>query len=467
MKNIKEVCIHQIQDNIKDLKFVISFSLIIILMILNGIVFSLRMEEKNNEYLRIIQLNEMNIKNSSNNLNNSAFSYHLMLKKPLYSEFIVDGKQNIFPDAFFIKVDNISLPEKVFAYNERLQQIPSIDWSFIISILFSFLIFILTYDAISGEKEKRTLQLLFSNSITKTEYLFGKIIGVTLSVMMPLIVGILLNLAVIFVLGNFPITAVLMIKIALFIFYSIIFIVTFVSIGLFISSISRNSLTSLIILALFWIVSIIITPVVCKMIITNRLKVTNTAELDKQLKEAESRLPDLYAIHQAGERGPIVGRIDNYKLERGAMDAKNEINAEKQKIVDEFLRIRINQAKSYYNLINLSPVYLFQHIIENLFNTGLNRDISLIDQAKKFQRQIISYYKEADMKDANSPHLYFFYGYLSTAQIDYNLLPKFKEGTVGLSQSIMDGIALFILILTEFLIVIIFICFTFQRMSYL
>ena len=465
--NIKEVCLHQIQDNIKDLKFVISFALIIILMILNGIVFSLRSEKKNSEYLGIIQSNEVNIKKNSKSLNNIAFSDHLVLKKPLYSEFIAEGKQNIFPDAFFVKVNSISLPEKIYSYNKRLTQITSIDWVFIISILFSFLIFILTYDAISGEKEKKTLQILFSNSITKLEYILGKITGVTLSVMLPFIIGIIINLIIIIVLGKFPINASLCLRILVFVFYSFIFISIFVSIGLFISSINSNSLKSLIILSLFWITIIIITPVVSKIIITNIYKVTTTADLDEKLKEVESRLPDLYAAHQAGERGPM-GAVDNFKLERGAAAARNEIASEKQKIIKEYLRLRINQAKAYYNLINLSPVYLYQNIIEDLFNTGLTRETCIIDQTNKFQDQIITFYKENDIKDIRySAHLYFMFGYLSPEGIDYNLVPRFNEDPIDISQSIKNSLSLFILLLTEFLVITILICFTFKRMNYL
>ena len=50
----------------------------------------------------------------------------------------------------------------------------AIDWVFIITYLLSFIPFLFTFDAISGERERGTLRLCFANSISRSALLVGK-----------------------------------------------------------------------------------------------------------------------------------------------------------------------------------------------------------------------------------------------------------------------------------------------------
>ena len=47
----------------------------------------------------------------------------------------------------------------------------AIDWVFIITYLLSFIPFLFTFDAISGERERGTLRLCFANSISRSALL--------------------------------------------------------------------------------------------------------------------------------------------------------------------------------------------------------------------------------------------------------------------------------------------------------
>ena len=78
-----------------------------------------------------------------------------------------------------------------------------IDWVFI-GILMSFFAILFTFDAIAGERARGTLSLMMSNTVSRGQVLFGKYIGAFVTLMVPLLISILMNLLIIHFSGNIP-----------------------------------------------------------------------------------------------------------------------------------------------------------------------------------------------------------------------------------------------------------------------
>jgi ABC-type transport system involved in multi-copper enzyme maturation permease subunit len=458
-----EICIHQIKDNFKNLKFLLSFLLIFSMMVINALFFSFRIEKQIQEYnYQRTSYNER-MRGACFNLNTVVFAEHLVFKKPFIPQFIISGKQNRFPDLIKVKIDQVSLPENILDKNKMILNLPPLDWFFIFSIIGPFLIFVITYDSISGEKEKGIFKLIFSNSLKKFEYILGKILGTSISLMLPILFSILINILIIILVGKFSIDILMALKIVAFIFYLIIYIIFFVSLGLFVSLITNNSLKSLIILSFLWVIFVIIIPVITMITISNIYKTPSIVQYNRMLKDTDESLALLLHKYDGAERGVEGGKIDNYKKEKGTALAWGELYEQKQKITNDFFQKKILQAQAYYRALCFSPVYLFQSTVENLFSTGLNRDINFYNRAQTYQEELISFYKEMDLKDDRSPHVHFYHGYLSNRSIDYKLVPSFIYDGNDTGDSLMNSFISLSIILTELLILAFLMNFIFQK----
>lgn len=137
-----------------------------------------------------------------------------------------------------------------------------IDWMFIVKLLFSLFAILLTYDAISGEKEQGTLALVCSNSISRISILLGKYLAALITLLIPLFIGISIGLLTLEgQLGIFGLfSGESFTRLVLFITLLIIFISFFVLLGLGVSSLVKRSSISLLLLFFIWVTLLFIIP---------------------------------------------------------------------------------------------------------------------------------------------------------------------------------------------------------------
>jgi ABC-type transport system involved in multi-copper enzyme maturation permease subunit len=79
------------------------------------------------------------------------------------SQLVVFSAWNVF-----------SFENKSGSTNPFLQTFEELNWSFIAAMIISFVALLFTFDAVSGEKESKTLALALSNSISRGTLLLGK-----------------------------------------------------------------------------------------------------------------------------------------------------------------------------------------------------------------------------------------------------------------------------------------------------
>ena len=78
-----------------------------------------------------------------------------------------------------------------------------IDWVFI-GVFMSFFVILFTFDAVAGERARGTLSLMMSNPISRGQVLFAKYLGTFFTLIIPLLIGVLMNLLIIYISGNIP-----------------------------------------------------------------------------------------------------------------------------------------------------------------------------------------------------------------------------------------------------------------------
>ncbi len=141
-----------------------------------------------------------------------------------------------------------------------------LDLTFVVRVVLSLLAIVLSYNAISGEKERGTLKLIVSNPVPRTTFLIGKAMGGFVSLLGVLVVPFVLSAIMLSVQPNISFSFEEWLRIGLIFAQYLLYITVFFSLGLFVSSCFGSSALSLLMLLFAWIVCINILPLASSMV---------------------------------------------------------------------------------------------------------------------------------------------------------------------------------------------------------
>jgi ABC-type transport system involved in multi-copper enzyme maturation permease subunit len=145
--------------------------------------------------------------------------------------------------------------------NPFLNHFFTFDFVSVLIIIISLVAFLFTYDICTGERESGTLKMMLSNSVSRSTILLGKFLGNFFTLLPILLFSFILCLLVILLNPSVGFSPSEWIRIGLIFLYSLVFLILFMIIGLFVSSRVMNSGTSIVICLLLWITFLFIIPI--------------------------------------------------------------------------------------------------------------------------------------------------------------------------------------------------------------
>ena len=137
---------------------------------------------------------------------------------------------------------------------------PLIDLVFIVAILLGLAALILSYDAVSGEKEDGTLKLMLANGVPRHRILLGKVIGGTATLLVPFLVSLLVGLVGIVVNSRVAWTGADWGALGLLVLGAAAYVAFFHVLGVFISSRHASSSASIVTALSVWVVLVLVVP---------------------------------------------------------------------------------------------------------------------------------------------------------------------------------------------------------------
>jgi len=202
-----------------------------------------------------------NLKNVTENASRFAQNMNAFPFAPRNSAFIASGQEESIPNTIVYTAFNVygfSISEG--SRNPFILPAKNVNWEFIVSLLFTFMAIIFTFDAVSGEKEMRTLALGLSNSISRGTLLAGKFFGCVIILGLFIILGIAVSLIILITSGQVIISGVTMSEIAGFALLSFLLVSCITAVGLLTSVLSNQPNTSLLIGLMVWLFFMYIIP---------------------------------------------------------------------------------------------------------------------------------------------------------------------------------------------------------------
>ena len=248
----------ELYDNLNSLRFAMATVLLLALMLTNAIV-HLREHPARMQTYRDAAMQSLNTLTSHTDLYDLAQKGPGKLyKKPSSLRFCADGGDSLLPalaDAasyFWGGRDlkafwRMTYPSATSNLKNIDPDAIKIDWAFVIGYVLSLIALLFTFDAISGEREHGTLRLMLANPIPRHTVLMGKFLGAFISVNIPFVIAVLMNLLVISTSSAVHLSADEWGRLGIIIGIALLYLSLFLALGLLVSARVRQSAVSLVI----------------------------------------------------------------------------------------------------------------------------------------------------------------------------------------------------------------------------
>ena len=437
----------EILENLTSLRFTLSLVLTVSLFAASSFVFVDDYRDQLQQYWQKTNQNLSGFGEQSAQLYKLAFFEHHAYRQPKLLALCASGFEESLPGQFTFDAFSTSLPLLAGQSNFTLPRFINLDWTFIISLIFSFIAFVLAYDGICGEREKGTLRLMLAGATPRATILLGKYLGLMLTLGISLLLGLLISLIIVIASRVDAIGPALWTRILSIIVLSFLYVSIFVFLGLFVSARTARPSISMATLLLVWVVLIILIPSLGRLISDRLQRSPTPEEFGRAKAEALQRVENDMS---AGKFGENAGRRTPNPKECNPSARARYTNAEadaENRVIEEHHNKMIAQAVAGRNLTCMSPAVIYQRASEAIAGTGISRCVNLYQQIKQYQSQLKEYIRDKDREDQDSIHLLFDeehsvaeWNTISKRPVSFETVPKFQEHDLALGLSLKSAI---------------------------
>ena len=457
-------------DHINSLRFILTVVILSALMVTNAVVHLRTHPERIRDYSEAVT-------RSVNKLKSRTQLYALaqkgpgnLYKRPSMLAFITDGGDAYLPghiwnegswskgstggsikSNWWLSYGSVNPDAKDF-----LPQATKIDWVFIITYLLSFIPLLFTFDALSGEREQGTLRLCLANPISRPVLLIGKFLGTLITVLIPFVFAVLLNLAVISADSWTQLSAADWGRLGLILLIASSYAGIFIGLGLMVSAGTREPRVSLVVLLLIWVTTVIFMPSTLGTLSTKWMPPVQTndqfhASREVALKQIDADYNDrlnaikekknpnaLSRLQKLFETSPEAAKAEAEKLMAAWETEGDEELALKAELVNRDVEIRerfnrehldaqIAQVQRARVVTRFSPAAIVQYTLESMAGTGFNRHLQYLEHVHQYTKQFRQFIVETDRADTQSRHLIGIPEGMSQKPFSSEAIPKFED----------------------------------------
>jgi len=389
---LKNIIRKEILDNIVSPKFVFTFLLCTILIILSVYtgIGNYRAELK--EYNSAMSLNKKNL-DGQPSWSALAGTGTKITKPPQVLSTIITGIQDAVGRNATVNIayDPILIDSK-YDSNPVFAIFGPLDLILIVKIVLSLFAILFTFDAIVGEKETGTLKLTLSNRVPRDQIILGKAIGSFISLLVPLVIPFLIGLIMLNLFPDISLTGEDWWRITIIFIFFLLYLSVFFTLGLLISSRTTRSSNSLFILLFIWVTFIFVIPKVAVMSSRFIKPVPSVHEANAQkdafLQEIQGSAPKLmqaWREENPSEDTPEWQEKFRSFLTEMQQDLTAQIDEKNAQIIDAYQSKRTGQQMLALNLSRISPASALTFAALSLGKTGIHEHERFLNSIKTYK----------------------------------------------------------------------------------
>ena len=391
---LRDIIHKELLDTISSLKFVFTFLLctvLILLAVFTGIN-NYRTEQR--EYHASVALNKSNLESQPNYMTLAGYGF-TVTKTPQVLSTIVSGVQDAVGKGAKVSVNiDPSLGESKYSSSPVFAIFGELDLTFIVRIVLSLLAILFTFDAISGEKERGTLKLALANSLPRDRLILGKAIGSFISLILPLIIPLIIGLLILTIYPDVSLLNEDWLRIGLIFLMFILYISVFFTLGLFVSARTLRSSTSLLVLLMIWVTFVTIIPKAAVIAAGVISPVPSAQEIaaQKDAVKQEAYMGYQQSLNEWMEHNrpktPEEGKAFQEKFKKFLEESQKEMLAyqeEKNATIETgYQALKKKQEGLAFNISRLSPASSLMFGAMSLSRTGINENDRFVQSVRSY-----------------------------------------------------------------------------------
>jgi ABC-type transport system involved in multi-copper enzyme maturation permease subunit len=273
-----------------------------------------------------------------------------------------------------------------------------LDLDFIFQIVLSLFAILFAYDAINGEKERGTLRLSFSNAVPRASYMIGKIAGSFLALGVPLLIPILLGALLMTVMGV-PMKGSDWTRLALIAAAGLLYFGVFLTLAVFISSVTQRSSTSFLLSLVVWILSVMVLPRTAVLIAGRAVDVPSVDELasaksrySASLWQEDRKKMAEYHPEAGGDPDKMMQEFQRF-MSSIASEREKKLNVFASRLNEERRNKQDIQERLAFTIARISPSAVFSLASSAIAGTGVGFKDEYKRAAEEYQQSFAEFIK--------------------------------------------------------------------------
>ncbi len=414
-------------SNLNSLRFALTTILLLALMVTNAVRHLREHPKRVQEYRDAVaeSLNRLTSLADTSLYRLAQQGPGTLYKKPSPLHFCAEGGDTLLPDRVGAGTRSqqrfweLTYPDTNINMMNVGPDVSQIDWTFIIGYVLSLIALLFTFDAISGEREHGTLRLTLANSIPRHTVLIGKFLGALISVSIPFVLAMLVNLLMLSTASTIHLNTQAWGRLGIILFIALLYMCLFLALGLLISARVQRSAVSLVILLLTWVTFVVFMPSTLASLARGFSSSMASHEYTDRYGQSYRRLKKTwrYAWYQSNDEKML--RI------RGEWHTKIAVSGER--LAGEYLTFKITQVQRARAITSVSPAALLQHLLEAFAGTGLDRHQQFIENVQRYAREYREFVVDMERGDPESPHIMGVREGMSKKPVSSEAVPKFED----------------------------------------
>jgi ABC-type transport system involved in multi-copper enzyme maturation permease subunit len=265
-----------------------------------------------------------------------------------------------------------------------------------------------------------------------------------LTLMIPLFLGLLVNVMIVNTSDLIAIGPGEGIKIVAIVLLSMMYLSIFVWLGMLISTRTERSSTSIVVLLFLWVGMVILIPSCGRIVADSFYEMPSRMEVDRSVADARRQIWENYERYgkNAGNWGgdPHADWVNppaRARLYGAITDSRN-------RILDHYVHQMVEQVQLGRNFTRVSPTGIYRSACERIAGVGIARFEDLYRQLKRYRETLRVFILDTDRLDRESFHLLIegrgHRSTLSQKPVDFSAIPKFEEEDLPVEESLRYAI---------------------------
>jgi ABC-type transport system involved in multi-copper enzyme maturation permease subunit len=318
-----------------------------------------------------------------------------IFRKPQILSTLVQGKDRELGSR--IEITYWSLPNQTSGYmGEYASQhqryvwgFASVDFAFVVRVVLSLMVIFLAYNSISEERTQGTLKLALANPLPRGQLLFGKLLGGLFVVLGSLTIATLTAVLIMILHPAISLERELSLRILGMWGVSALYLGTFFTLSLMVSTIINRPSVALLVLLQIWIVVIVIYPNVSIILSQHLMELPGSEELEDRRRAVFEPFEQEYNETEKAFIKMVESGERNEEL-----NLKNvEVNAKRTELYhqvdNEYGHQLTRQMHLARNIAIFSPSVLYNSVMQRLARTDIQESDKFMEGVERHWHKVV------------------------------------------------------------------------------